>query len=90
MSIFPITFPTERERLRRLIEADQGLSFHQRVQAIDGLLNFVEQFEVTEEVRANRKKRELVKRAEKLRGLCEFIRRHLAAQAERLSPEEVQ
>lgn len=87
MSILPITFPTERERLRRLVEADQGLSFHQRVQAIDGLLNFVEQFEVRDEVRANRKKLELAKRTEKLRGLREFIRRQLAAQAERLPLE---
>ena len=90
MSILPITFPTERERLRRLVEADQGLSFHQRVQAIDGLLNFVEQFAVTEEVRANREKLELAKRAEKLRGLREFIRQHLATQAERLPLEAAQ
>lgn len=89
MSIPPISFPSERERLRRLVEADQGLSFHERVQAIDGLLNFVDQYEVTEEVRANREKLELAKRAEKLKGLREFIEQHLAAQAESLPPEAV-
>ena len=87
MSILPITFPTERERLRRLVVADRGLSVRERVQAIDGLLNFVEQFEVTEEVRATREKLELAKRAEKLKRLREFIRKHLATQAESLTVE---
>ena len=82
MSILPITFPTERERLRRLIEADQGLSFHQRVQAIDGLLNFVNQFELSDDVRAGRARFELIERREKERGLHEFLRQQLAAQAE--------
>ncbi len=82
MAILPIVFPTERERLRRLIEADQGLSFHQRVQAIDGLLNFVDQFELSDDVRAGRARFELIERREKERGLHEFLRQQIAVQAE--------
>lgn len=44
MSILPINFPSEQERLRRLIEADRESSFVQRVQAIDGLLATVARF----------------------------------------------
>ena len=82
MSILPISFPSERERLTRLIEADQGLSFHERVQAIDGLLNFVDQFEVSDEMRANRARFEAAERREKERGLREFLRQLLARQTE--------
>lgn len=82
MAILPISFPSERERLRRLVEADQGLSFRERVQAIDRLLNFVDQFQLSDEARADRKKLEQAKRAEKLRGLREFMRQHLPALAE--------
>ncbi len=82
MAILPISFPSERERLRRLVEADQGLSFRERVQAIDGLQDFIDQFELSDEARANREKLEHEKRAEKLRGLREFFRQHLPAQAE--------
>ncbi len=66
MAILPISFPSERERLRRLVEADQGLSFRERVQAIDGLQDFIDQFELSDEARANREKLEHEKRAEKL------------------------
>ena len=82
MSILPISFPSERERLRRLIDADRGLSFRERVQAIDGLLNFVDQFELSDEIRANRARFEVAERREKERGLREFLRQQLAAQAE--------
>lgn len=44
MSILPIDFPNEQERLRRSIEADCGNSFLQRVRAIDGLLATVARF----------------------------------------------
>jgi hypothetical protein len=44
MSILPIKFPDEQERLRRLIEADRGKSFQERVRAIDGLLSTVARF----------------------------------------------
>jgi len=49
MSILPIKFPNEQERLQRLIEADRGKSFVQRVQAIDGLLATVARFETSED-----------------------------------------
>jgi hypothetical protein len=44
MSILPIQFPSEQERLRRLIEADRGTSFLERIQAIDGLLTTIARF----------------------------------------------
>jgi hypothetical protein len=47
MSILPIQFPSEQQRLRRLIEADRGMSFLQRIQAIDGLLSTVAQFKAS-------------------------------------------
>ncbi len=48
MSIVPIKFPSEQDRLRRLIEADRGKTFLQRVQAIDGLLSTIAQFKAAE------------------------------------------
>jgi len=83
MATLPISFPTERERQRRLIEADQGLSFRERVQVIDGLLACIDQFELSDNVRANRARLELAERREKERSLHEFLRQQLAAQAER-------
>jgi hypothetical protein len=44
MSIVPNRFPSEQERMRRLIEADRGRSFLERVQAIDGLLSTLARF----------------------------------------------
>ena len=49
MSILPIKFPTEQERLRRQIEADRGKSFLQRMQAVDGLLSTIARFKVTDD-----------------------------------------
>ena len=46
MSALKIKFPSEQERLRRLIEADRGKTFLQRVQAVDGLLSTIAQFRV--------------------------------------------
>jgi hypothetical protein len=51
MSILPIQFPSEQERLRRLIEADRGKSFLERIQAIDGLLTTISQFTTAEQER---------------------------------------
>lgn len=34
----PVKFPSARERLRRLIDADRGLGVRERLQAIDGML----------------------------------------------------
>jgi hypothetical protein len=83
MAELPIKFPSERERLRRLVEADQGLSFRERIQLIDGMLGLIDNFQVSEEVRANRATLDLADRAKKQRGLHEFLRQQLAAQAER-------
>ena len=82
ISNLPISFPTERERHRRLIEADQGLSFRERVQVIDGLLAVIDRFQVSDEARAERKERELSAQAEKRRCLHEFLRKQLAVQAQ--------
>lgn len=82
MAILGISFPTERERQRRLIEADQGLSFRERVQTIDGLLAIIDKFEVSEEVRANRSRQKLAEQSAKERSLHEFLRQQLAAQTE--------
>ena len=83
MATIPISFPTERERQRRLIEADQGLSFRERVQAIDGLLAVIETFQVSEEVRANRERMQLAAQTEKQRCLHEFLQQQLASQNQR-------
>ena len=83
MAILPISFPTERERQRRLIEADQGLSFRERVQVIDGLVSLIDHFQVSDEIRANRERFALAEQTEKQRCLHEFVRQQLAAQAER-------
>lgn len=64
MSILPIQFPSEQERLRRLIEADRGKSFFQRIQAIDGLLSTVARFKASGNERPSlRDKREAEFRA---------------------------
>lgn len=47
MPLLPIQFPSEQQRLRRLIEADRGKSFFERVQAIDGLLATVAGFKAS-------------------------------------------
>ncbi len=49
MSVLPIQFPSEQDRLRRLIAADRGKSFLQRIQAIDGLLSTIAQFKASKD-----------------------------------------
>ena len=38
MSVLPVNFPSERERLSRMIEAGRNRSMLERIQAVDGLL----------------------------------------------------
>ena len=84
MGTIPISFPSERERQRRLIEADQGLSFRERVQEIDGLAAAIDRFRVSDEVLARRAAMTLAEQAKKQRCLHEFLREQLAAQDQRL------
>lgn len=44
MTILSIKFPAERERLQRLIDADRGKSFTDRIRAVDGLLAVIAAF----------------------------------------------
>ena len=74
----PIPFPSERERLRRAIEADRALSFRERIQALDGLWNALDLFaaatgELPERDRLRRQREE-----EGHRCLREFIQQQLA------------
>ena len=77
MSNIPIQFPTEQERLRRLIDADRFLTFRERVQAIDGLLAAIETFQISNEARERVTRQQ---DAEEKRCLREFLQRQLAAQ----------
>lgn len=79
MDTFPISFPSERERQRRLIEAEVGLSFRERVQEIDGLVAAINRFRVSDEVLARRAEMALAEQAKKQRCLHEFLREQLAA-----------
>ena len=78
MASLPIAFPSERERQRRLIDDDRGLSIRERVQSIDGLLALIDSVRLSDETRAHRANLELVERATKQRGLREFLRQQLA------------
>lgn len=73
----PISFPTERERQRRLIDDDRGLTFRERVQSIDGLLALIDSVQVNDDVLAHRARLELAECAKKQRGLREFLRQQL-------------
>lgn len=77
MVSLPISFPTERERQRRLVEDDRGLTFRERVQSIDGLLALIESVQISDASRDQRAKAEHMERAKKQRGLCEFLRQQL-------------
>lgn len=73
----PVKFPTERERLRRLIDADRGLGARERIQAIDGMLATVNRLcaGVPAEVDHDRLRR--IRREEVRSIFREFIQRQL-------------
>lgn len=78
MASLPISFPSERERQRRLIDDDRELSFRDRVQSIDGLLALIDSVQMSDESRAHRASLELAECVKKQRGLREFLRQQLA------------
>jgi hypothetical protein len=78
MTSLPISFPSERERQRRLIDDDRGLSFRERVQSIDELLALIDSVQMSDESRAHRASLELAEYDKKQRGLREFLRQQLA------------
>ena len=73
----PVKFPSERDRLRRLIEADRGLGVRERIQAIDGMLATVNRLcaGATGEVDHDRLRR--IRKEEVRRIFREFIQRQL-------------
>ena len=74
----PIPFPTDRERRRRAIAANQALSYRERIEALDGLWNTVDLFAAsTEELSARGRLRRL-REEEGHRCIHEFIQRQLA------------
>ena len=83
MVSLPISFPTERERQRRLIDDDRGLTFRERVQSIDGLLALIDSVQISDASRDQRAKAEHVVRVKMQRGLCEFLRHQLAQEQSR-------
>lgn len=77
----PIAFPSERECLRRAIEADRGLSYYERIQAIDGILNAIDLFISTAEELAARDRLRRLREEEGHRIFHEFIQRQLARES---------
>ena len=76
----PVSFPSEYERLRRAIEADRGLSFRERIQAIDGLWNAVDLFVSAADPVPARDRLRQQREEESHRCFREFIERQLACQ----------
>lgn len=80
MQSLPIPFPSEVERLRRAIEADRGLTYKERIQAIDGILNAIELASNSGHLPARSRLREL-REEEGHRCMREFIQRQLARES---------
>ena len=74
----PVSFPSDRERLRRAIDADRALSFRERIQALDGLWNAVDLFAATAEKLPARYRLRQQREEESHRCFREFIQRQLA------------
>ncbi len=81
MALIPVSFPSEKDRLRRLAENERLLSFYERVQMIDGMLAAIDAFEVPEEVRRHRERLNAEREAEGKRLLREFFQQYTAAQS---------
>lgn len=77
MVSLPVSFPTERERQRRLIDDDRGLTFRERVQSIDGMLALIDSVQVSNASCEQRARAEQAERIKKQQGLREFLRQQL-------------
>ncbi len=80
MQPVPIKFPSEIERLRKLLEADRSLSYFERIQALDGIWNAVDLFASTARKLPARDRLRQLREEEGHKCLREFIQRHLARQ----------
>ena len=80
MQQVPIKFPSDIERLRRLIEADRSLSYFERIQALDGIWNAVDLFVSTARQLPARDRLRQLREEEGHKCFREFIQRHLAKQ----------
>jgi hypothetical protein len=74
----PNVFPSYVERLRRAIEADRSLTFKERIQALDGILNAVDLFTSTAKELPARDRLRQLPEEEGHRCIREFIQRQLA------------
>lgn len=59
MSLLPINFPTEQERLCRLIAADEEKSFEERIRAVDGLLSTIARLNGSNQPSGRRSRRDV-------------------------------
>lgn len=74
----PIAFPSDVERLRRAIEADRALSYKERIQALDGILNAIDLFRSTAGAPPGADRLREIREEEGHRSIREFIQRQLA------------
>lgn len=73
----PIKFPSERERLRRSIEADRGLDVRERIRAIDGMLATVNKLCAGASAEVDHDRLRRIRKVEVRSIFREFIQRQL-------------
>ena len=75
MSDLPVKFPSERERLSRMIEAGRHRTMFERIQAVETLLATIRELRKDDQA-ANRDALRDMREAEGRRCFRELIRRH--------------
>ena len=77
----PIAFPSDVERLRRAIEADRSLTYKERIQALDGILNTIDLFRSTAGKLPGTDRLRELREEEGHRCFREFIQRQLVRES---------